>query len=210
MYICTVNVYTVIILLHVLLGLPHNETTIAEYLKEVGYSTAIVGKWHLGVGANNEYLPTNHGFDQYYVSTYLHTYNMVLILYCIYLLCMYVQIVLSILLSIMLSTIMLIFSMYSRYMYSMYERTCISTSGCLLWRFCMHKSIHVYIWYVSTYCVCICNAFHCHSMVPTLFQYFTCSVFTSVHLHHRVFHTRMTCAHARALLVSIPASTVTL
>ena len=49
-------------------GLPHNETTIAEYLKEVGYSTAIVGKWHLGVGANNEYLPTNHGFDYYYVS----------------------------------------------------------------------------------------------------------------------------------------------
>jgi arylsulfatase A len=47
-------------------GLPHNETTIAEYLKEAGYSTGMVGKWHLGVGANNEYLPTNHGFDSYY------------------------------------------------------------------------------------------------------------------------------------------------
>ena len=61
-------------------GLPHNETTIAEYLKEVGYSTAIVGKWHLGVGANNEYLPTNHGFDQYYVSTYTH--NIIINIVC--------------------------------------------------------------------------------------------------------------------------------
>ena len=33
----------------------------------VGYSTAIVGKWHLGVGENNTYLPTNYGFDYYMV-----------------------------------------------------------------------------------------------------------------------------------------------
>ena len=68
-------------------GLPHNETTIAEYLKEVGYSTAIVGKWHLGVGANNEYLPTNHGFDQYYVSTlrtYVHIWSSVCTVYTDY------------------------------------------------------------------------------------------------------------------------------
>ena len=49
-------------------GLPLNETTIAKYLKEAGYSTGMVGKWHLGVGANNKYLPGHFGFDHYLVS----------------------------------------------------------------------------------------------------------------------------------------------
>jgi arylsulfatase A-like enzyme len=44
-------------------GLNLNETTIAEHLKLAGYSTAIVGKWHLG--ARNIYLPANRGFDSY-------------------------------------------------------------------------------------------------------------------------------------------------
>ena len=48
-------------------GLPKNETTIAEYVKQAGYSTAMVGKWHLGVGLNGEYLPTHQGFDYYLV-----------------------------------------------------------------------------------------------------------------------------------------------
>ena len=56
------------------IGLPLNETTIAEGLKSVGYYTAIVGKWHLGVGANKQYLPTKQGFDSYYVRI-KHYYN---------------------------------------------------------------------------------------------------------------------------------------
>jgi arylsulfatase A len=45
-------------------GLPKEEWTIAEALKEQGYATAAVGKWHLGHRV--EYLPTRHGFDSYY------------------------------------------------------------------------------------------------------------------------------------------------
>jgi arylsulfatase A-like enzyme len=45
-------------------GLPRNEITIATALKGVGYSTACIGKWHLGHQA--QYLPTSHGFDLYY------------------------------------------------------------------------------------------------------------------------------------------------
>ncbi len=53
-------------------GLPHNETTTAEVLKEMGYNTAIIGKWHLGVGENGTYLPTNQGFDYYLGIPYSH------------------------------------------------------------------------------------------------------------------------------------------
>lgn len=44
-------------------GLPLEETTIAEQLKKQNYSTAIVGKWHLG--NRLRYLPGNQGFDYY-------------------------------------------------------------------------------------------------------------------------------------------------
>ncbi|KAL3907341.1 MAG: hypothetical protein SGILL_008917, partial [Bacillariaceae sp.] len=44
-------------------GLNLNETTIAQHLKLANYSTAIVGKWHLG--QRKMYLPTNRGFDSY-------------------------------------------------------------------------------------------------------------------------------------------------
>nr|XP_054764600.1 arylsulfatase A-like [Lytechinus pictus] len=53
-------------------GLPHNETTIAEIVKTKGYSTSIIGKWHLGVGENGTYLPTNQGFDEYLGVPYSH------------------------------------------------------------------------------------------------------------------------------------------
>jgi arylsulfatase A len=45
-------------------GLQSSEITIAEILKARGYSTAAIGKWHLGVLP--EYLPTNQGFDSYF------------------------------------------------------------------------------------------------------------------------------------------------
>ena len=45
-------------------GLPQSEVTIAELLKEQGYATAAVGKWHLG--HLPPYLPTQHGFDTYF------------------------------------------------------------------------------------------------------------------------------------------------
>ena len=48
-------------------GLPHNETTLAEIMKTVDYDTAIVGKWHLGVGVDFTYLPIHQGFDYYMV-----------------------------------------------------------------------------------------------------------------------------------------------
>ncbi len=46
------------------LGLPADEITIAEALKEKGYATAAVGKWHLG--HLPPYLPTRNGFDTYF------------------------------------------------------------------------------------------------------------------------------------------------
>jgi len=45
-------------------GLNPNETTMAELLKQKGYATAIVGKWHLGDA--KEFLPLQHGFDEYF------------------------------------------------------------------------------------------------------------------------------------------------
>lgn len=44
-------------------GLLPNETTLAEYLRDFGYATSIVGKWHLG--HNTEFLPTHQGFDEW-------------------------------------------------------------------------------------------------------------------------------------------------
>jgi len=45
-------------------GIPGEEITIAELLKDVGYTSACIGKWHLG--RPDEYLPLNHGFDYYF------------------------------------------------------------------------------------------------------------------------------------------------
>src|ERR1019366_6642208 len=45
-------------------GLQDSDPTIAELLKPLGYATAQIGKNHLG--DRNEYLPTVHGFDEFY------------------------------------------------------------------------------------------------------------------------------------------------
>ena len=45
-------------------GLPKDEITLPEVLKTVGYSTGMVGKWHMGHLAGH--LPTDNGFDSYY------------------------------------------------------------------------------------------------------------------------------------------------
>jgi arylsulfatase A-like enzyme/phosphodiesterase/alkaline phosphatase D-like protein len=45
-------------------GLDQGEVTVAELLKEQGYATGIIGKWHLG--DQPEFLPRKHGFDYYY------------------------------------------------------------------------------------------------------------------------------------------------
>lgn len=46
-------------------GLLASDTTIAQRLKEIGYSTGAIGKWHLGIkeGVN---LPTDKGFDEFF------------------------------------------------------------------------------------------------------------------------------------------------
>ncbi len=44
-------------------GIHPKEITLAEGLKDAGYSTAIFGKWHLG--HLKKYLPLQHGFDEY-------------------------------------------------------------------------------------------------------------------------------------------------
>ncbi len=45
-------------------GLNPSEVTVAERLKEKGYATQMVGKWHLG--DQPEFLPTRQGFDHYF------------------------------------------------------------------------------------------------------------------------------------------------
>lgn len=51
-------------------GLNPNEITIAELLRYKGYSTACIGKWHLG--DQLAFLPTEQGFDYYYGVPYSH------------------------------------------------------------------------------------------------------------------------------------------
>src|SRR5215831_8336400 len=45
-------------------GISDREKTLADLLKTRGYATAIYGKWHLG--HHPKFLPTRHGFDEYF------------------------------------------------------------------------------------------------------------------------------------------------
>lgn len=45
-------------------GVHADEWTLAEGLREAGYATAIYGKWHLGLP--EQFLPLQHGFDEYF------------------------------------------------------------------------------------------------------------------------------------------------
>jgi len=46
-------------------GLPTDEWLLPQALKDAGYETALIGKWHLGHG-KQEYWPNQRGFDYFY------------------------------------------------------------------------------------------------------------------------------------------------
>lgn len=52
------------------MGISSEEETIAQVLKKKGYTTAALGKWHLGV--QKQFLPTQHGFDEFLGIPYSH------------------------------------------------------------------------------------------------------------------------------------------
>ena len=49
-------------------GLPRNEETLAERLRQAGYVNGLIGKWHLGGHA--EFHPFRHGFDEFFGFTH--------------------------------------------------------------------------------------------------------------------------------------------
>lgn len=61
-------------------GIPTCVTVLPEYLKKAGYSTNLVGKWHVG-SSREDYLPTSRGFDSHfghrsgYMDYYEYTYE---------------------------------------------------------------------------------------------------------------------------------------
>jgi len=57
-------------------GIPETEITLAEQLKKVGYTTACIGKWHLG--HKKKFLPTQNGFDYYYGIPYSNDMDLLL------------------------------------------------------------------------------------------------------------------------------------
>ena len=54
-------------------GLNPEEVTLAEQLKDAGYDTGMVGKWHLG--HHTPFLPTRQGFDTFFGTPYSNDMN---------------------------------------------------------------------------------------------------------------------------------------
>ena len=63
-------------------GLPPDEEILPQYLKEAGYTTWLVGKWHLGHHYHDQH-PLNRGYDHFYgtnggeINYYTHALNRV-------------------------------------------------------------------------------------------------------------------------------------
>ena len=63
-------------------GLPREERILPQYLKEAGYTTWLVGKWHLGHHYHDQH-PLNRGYDHFYganggeINYYTHALNRV-------------------------------------------------------------------------------------------------------------------------------------
>lgn len=59
-------------------GISLKDTLLPEYLRKLGYSTHLVGKWHVGY-CSDYYTPTNRGFDTFlgyyngYITYFSHT-----------------------------------------------------------------------------------------------------------------------------------------
>jgi arylsulfatase A-like enzyme len=56
----------------VVFGLPLTETLFPQRMKDLGYATCCIGKWHLG--GTKEYLPMARGFDEFYGTVANTTY----------------------------------------------------------------------------------------------------------------------------------------
>ena len=64
-YPCRYGLQTAVILSSQTYGLPTDEWLLPQSLREAGYRTAMVGKWHLG-HADPKYWPMQRGFDYHY------------------------------------------------------------------------------------------------------------------------------------------------
>lgn len=64
-YPCRYGLQTIVIPSKGTYGLATDEVTLPQVLKEAGYRTAMIGKWHLG-HADRKYWPRQRGFDYHY------------------------------------------------------------------------------------------------------------------------------------------------